>query len=63
MAAQTLCRSNSALGGFYRRMQSRMYERPAYKVVLSKSAENVRKRSSSNTSLLRVFDLRVSQTF
>ena len=24
MAAQTLCRSNSALGGFYRRMQSRM---------------------------------------
>ncbi|RUS95281.1 hypothetical protein DSM106972_090570 [Dulcicalothrix desertica PCC 7102] len=24
MAAQTLCRSDSALGGFYRRMQSRM---------------------------------------
>jgi predicted methyltransferase len=24
MAAQTLCRSNSALGGFYRRMQFRM---------------------------------------
>ena len=24
MAAQTLCRSNSALGGYYRRMQSRM---------------------------------------